>query len=59
MQMSCEVTRQFCFRYTDHDSSSNSYMAVQSNLCHNCYAIHNVETEETDVTPRFYPGFIV
>ena len=43
MQMSCEVTRQFSFRYTDHDSSSNSYMAVQSNLCHNCNAI---ETEE-------------
>ena len=34
----------------------NSYMAVQSNLCHNFYAI---EPEETDVTPRFYPGFIV
>ena len=34
-----------CFRYmyTDHDSSSNSYMAVQSNLCHSCYAM---ETEE-------------
>ena len=31
------------FRYTDHDSSSNSYMAVQSNLCHKGYAI---ETEE-------------
>ena len=45
MQMSCEVTWQFCFRYTDYDSSSNLYMAVQSNLCHtcNCYAI---ETEE-------------
>ena len=28
---------------TDDDSSSNSYMAVQSNLCHNCYVI---ETEE-------------
>ena len=45
-----------CFRYTDHYSSSNSYMAVQFNLCHNCYAI---ETEETDVTPQIYPGFIV
>ena len=32
-----------CFRYTDHDSSSNSNMAVQSNLCRNCYAI---ETEK-------------
>ena len=54
--MSCEVTRHL-LRYTDHDSSSYSYMAVQSNLCHNWYAI---ETEKkTDVTPRFYPGFIV
>ena len=37
MQMSCEVS------YIDHDSSSNSYKAVQSILCHNCCAI---ETEE-------------
>ena len=45
---------QFCFRYTDHDSSSNSYMDVQSHLCHNCYAI---ETEENLCYSTFLSRF--